>query len=100
MKTRDLALREAEFRGQRERGGGKRDDRRRETEHDAFDDEALRERHATGAERERDGDLVAGALGAEQEEVDDVRRRDEKHDRDERRRGERAAPAPVPRSRS
>ena len=79
VKTWDLALGEAEFRGQCERGDGKRDNRRREAEHHSFHHEPLRERDASCAERERDGNLVAGALGAEQEEVDHVRRRNEQH---------------------
>ena len=83
MKTRDLAVGESEFRRQRQRRGRNRDDPGREPEHDAFDDEALRERHSAGTERQGDRDLVASTLGAQQKEVDDVRRRDEKNDGDE-----------------
>ena len=83
VQARDLALGESELRGYGERGDGKRHDDRRHPKHDPFHDEPLGERERARAKGERDRDLLARALGAEEEEVDDVRRRDEQHERDQ-----------------
>ena len=84
MATRNFTFCEAKFGRQRESDDGQCDDRGRQAERDSFDDEALCQSQTARSERDRDGDFLACALGAEQEKVDDVGRRDEQHDRHQR----------------